>query len=404
MWFGSTEEIYVSFYENSGTTHNLYSEAKFRDYANWQHIVLSVDTTQSTDTNRVKLYVNGVQQTFTDNSSFPSHYAESRYINNTISHFIGANPNFNYPFGGYLKLDVHFIDGQVIAPTVFGGFDSNGVWQPNPASISSYGVNGFHLFFDDSSSPAALGYDTDGSNNWSANNISVSVGANNDSLADSPTSNYATLNPLFNGQNGSEFSNGNLTYSHNQGVALGIIPFGKTGKWYFEVEMIGDNAGIGVALSKAPSIQYLGYDTNSWTYYSNYNSSSGGKYTNYVSHSTVTPYGSGYTIGDVIGVAFDSDAGELSFYKNGASQGVAFTGFNDGKDYFPAVGSGSINVNLNFGQRPFAYSAPSGYKKPSIWLTCPNQQSKMVRSTLILSLIPVMVAQRQLAVSNSVQI
>jgi len=187
-------------------------------------------------------------------------------------------------------------------------------------------------------------------------------GGDIDSLADTPTSNYATLNPLFGGQNSPVLSNGNLTYSHQTGVMIATMPFGKTGKWYFEVEMVGSNAGIGIALNGVPSNQYLGYDTNSWTYYSNMNNTSGGIYTNYNSNGTIIPYGSGYTSGDVIGVAFDSDTGELSYYKNGVSQGVAFTGFNDGRDYFPAVGSGSFSGNLNFGQRPFVYDAPSGYK------------------------------------------
>jgi hypothetical protein len=98
-----------------------------------------------------------------------------------------------YKFDGYLA-DIHFIDGQALDPTSFGEFDTNGVWQPIDASGLTYGTNGFHLPFSDNSTAAALGTDTSGnSNTWTVNNISVTAGAGNDSLVDSPT-NYGTGN------------------------------------------------------------------------------------------------------------------------------------------------------------------------------------------------------------------
>jgi hypothetical protein len=93
---------------------------------------------------------------------------------------------------GYLA-DIHFIDGQALDPSSFGEFDTNGVWQPIDASGLTYGTNGFHLPFSDNSTAAALGTDTSGnSNTWTVNNISVTAGAGNDSLVDSPTNGSQT--------------------------------------------------------------------------------------------------------------------------------------------------------------------------------------------------------------------
>ena len=197
----------------------------FRDASAWYHICVAVDTTQATGSNRIKLYVNGVQVTSFVSSSDPSLNADLG-INNTTSHNI-AKGFYDY-FDGYLA-DIHFIDGQAVTPSSFGQFDTYGVWQPIAYS-GTYGTNGFHLPFSDNSAATAtaLGKDTSGnSNNWTPNNLSVTAGAGNDSLVDTPTNgtassggdaggtvvgNYCTLNPVVGGANISQitFANGNL--------------------------------------------------------------------------------------------------------------------------------------------------------------------------------------------------
>ena len=146
----------------------VYTNAVFRDPSAWYHVVIAVDTTQATQTNRVKVYVNGVDQALTAGNNWPPQNADLQ-INNTVDHRIGRNDADD--FNGYLA-DVHFIDGQALAPTDFGAPDDNGVWQPKKFA-GTYGTNGFHLDFADNSSNAALGTDTSGnSNTWTVNNLS----------------------------------------------------------------------------------------------------------------------------------------------------------------------------------------------------------------------------------------
>jgi hypothetical protein len=146
----------------SGTRTFRYTSAVFRDFSSWYHIVAAVDTTQAVNSDRMKLYVNGVQQAL-DNAAvgtWPVLNAEG-HINSTVEHAIGYRRfTSDYRFNGYLA-DIHFIDGQALDPTSFGEFDTNGVWQPIEYT-GSFGTNGFHLPFSDNSTAAALGTDTSG--------------------------------------------------------------------------------------------------------------------------------------------------------------------------------------------------------------------------------------------------
>ena len=163
----------LEFYQYSGGGFNwrLVTAQVFRDTSAWYHIVAVVDSTQGTASDRIKLYVNGVQVTAFGTATYPSSNYDS-FVNSTTEHGIGRVSASQY-FDGYLA-DVHFIDGQALDPTSFGEFDANGVWQPK-AYTGSYGTNGFHLDFANNSSAAALGYDAAGSNDWTVNNISIGV-------------------------------------------------------------------------------------------------------------------------------------------------------------------------------------------------------------------------------------
>jgi len=170
--FNSSDQLGL-FDKVSGTTQaQVYTDAVFRDCSAWYHIVFAVDTTQATGSDRIKIYVNGVQQTLTF-STTPSQNA-LLYINTTSPHLIGDLDTSVY-LDGYLA-DVHFIDGQALAPTDFGEFDDNGVWQPIEYS-GTYGFNGFHLDFSDNSSASAFGTDSSGNgNDWTVNNLSLGGG------------------------------------------------------------------------------------------------------------------------------------------------------------------------------------------------------------------------------------
>ena len=148
----------------------LWTTRVFRDPSAWYHIVVAMDTTQATSSNRVKIYVNGVQETVYDTATYPSQNYDTSF-NNTGEHKIGQFPgNANFPLNAYLA-DYHLVDGQQLAPTEFGSTDDDGIWQPKKFS-GAHGTNGFHLDFKDSSS---IGNDASGSNNWTANNITTAV-------------------------------------------------------------------------------------------------------------------------------------------------------------------------------------------------------------------------------------
>jgi hypothetical protein len=159
---GDTLNLFA--YPNSVTTTRV-----FRDTSAWYHIVWAFDTTQSTASNRSRLYVNGAQVTDLT-GTYPTQNQDYG-VNAVVVHAVGRYTyTSNRYFNGYLA-DIHFIDGQALDPTSFGEFDTNGIWQPK-AYTGSYGTNGFHLDFSDNSTAAALGTDTSpNGNDWDVNNL-----------------------------------------------------------------------------------------------------------------------------------------------------------------------------------------------------------------------------------------
>jgi len=387
-------------------TYNIWwsTSAVYRDPAAWYHIVVKYDTTQSSSSNAATLWVNGVQQilTFTANTGA---YVQNRdgFINATNNHYIGASLQSsgsgtqNY-YNGYMT-EINFIDGQALTPSSFGAFDAQtGAWGPTRYA-GSYGTNGFYLNFSDNSNTTAatLGRDYSGnSNNWTPNNFSVSAGVGNDSLVDVPTNwgtdtgvggsvrgNYATLNPLDKSANAGAV-NGNLDATSTGGSWVGIrATFGmQTGKWYCEyTPTSGTFHIVSVSQPQAPTTAYIIDSPFAWGYQWD-----GQKVTN----SVLTSYGSGWGVGDIIGIAFDADAGTITFYKNNVSQGVAFSGLTSGP-YIVGLGIyPTATGTFNFGQRPFAYTAPSGFKAlntqnlptPTIGATTATQAGKFFNPVL----------------------
>ena len=341
-----TSSFYYTVYDTAGTSTEV-----FRDPSAWQHVVIRYDGSN------LKFYSNGSEV-----------YSVARTgdlaVNGVWAHKIGSSPfNNSRFFDGYLA-DVHFIDGQALAPTDFGELDDDNVWQPKKFD-GTYGTNGFHLDFKDNSSNAALGYDAAGSNNWTVNNLSVAAGSGNDSVVDSPTNgtqtdtgaggevvgNYATLNPLITAatttlSNGNLDMNGYTAYSSLYGT-IGI----SSGKYYWETTYPDTGTMTGVAATPNGS-QYPGQAFDSYAVDS----------TNKYNNNVATAYHS-FAAGSIVGCAFDADNGTLTYYDDGVSAGIAFTSIPAGT-YFPILRNGSsTNVSVNFGQRAFSNSSvPSGYK------------------------------------------
>jgi hypothetical protein len=347
------------------------SNAVYRDSSAWYHIVCSVDTTQATSTNRVILYVNGSAITFNSPTYPTQNY--STIVNATgNAHEIGRSPasQSDY-FNGYMT-EINFIDGQQLTPSSFGMTNpQTGQWIPLKYS-GTYGTNGFYLNFKDATSTTTLGYDYSGNaNNWTTNNFSVTAGAGNDSLTDVPTpwvaynttgdvggvirGNYCTLNPL-SLVSPTTLANGNLDCvtgtTPGGGGAYGTIALPSSGKFYFEYVLTAtsgtllDNGRVGIAASGSVTVLYQ---------------SDGFKKVD----GSQTAYGASWTTNDVIGVAVDIDGGSVTFYKNNSSQGaISYT--ISTKTMFPYTedGSGTISISSswNFGQRPFAYTPPTGFR------------------------------------------
>jgi hypothetical protein len=360
-----------TFFFSNYNVGNLQTTQVFRDPSAWYHMVIAIDTTQATAANRIKMYVNGSQITAFSSSTYPSQNT-NLYINiNEIQTIGRASWSSLYLFDGYLA-EVNFVDGQQLTPSDFGSTDTTtGVWKPKAYS-GTYGTNGFYLKFSDiattSGSNAGLGKDFSGNTNyWTTNNISVTSGTTYDAMKDSPTNtsatvaNYAVLNPL-RSYSSVTIAGGNLNYSASyDGSSVATIGM-DSGKYYWEVTLTNSNtAMLGLNKMTEALSGFVGYSSGSYGYYS----SNGNKFNNNVS----TSYGNSYTNGDVIGVAFDATNGKLFFSKNGtwqnsgdpaAGTNAAFTGLT-GDTYVPAVGHGTMAAAMNFGQRPFAYTPPTGF-------------------------------------------
>jgi len=345
---------------------NKVTDRKFRDIGAWYHIVIAYDTTNGTAGDRVKVYVNGSQVTvFSTDTNPASSYAVS-FFRSSVDNFIGANNTSDF-FDGYLA-EINFIDGQALTPTSFGETDSTtGQWNPIDTSGLTFGNNGFRMKFDDNSGTSAttLGKDSSGnSNNFTPSNFSVSAGSGNDSLEDTPTNNFCTINPLVG--RGTVFltpTNGNLDFSLPSGSgylanASFLIP--TSGKWY--AEYVFTTVGSGVvnvgnnqkSEGSSAADQLNGISMLSGEIRVNDSST----------QTSLTAFGNN----DIIGVKVDRDAGTVAFTINGSAVGNAenISSMLEPTDlifraYRNASGGSTPVGSINFGQRPFSYQ-PSGFK------------------------------------------
>ena len=171
----------------SGTDYTVYVDRRFRDVNAWYHIVVAKDTTQSTETNRIKIYVNGEQQSL---SEYQLGYPPQNYdgaINNNVVHNIGANNSSSSEVFDGCMSHVHFCDGSALAPTVFGSTDSTtGEWKINTSPSFTPGTNGFTILKDGNTI-------TDQSSN--SNNFTLGAGTLTNT-EDCPSNVFATFNPL----------------------------------------------------------------------------------------------------------------------------------------------------------------------------------------------------------------
>ena len=354
---------------DSGTNNvELITNRVFRDLSAFYNLQAVIDTTQSTASDRVKIYVNGVQETSFSTATYPSQNADMSLGAGSYSCQLGRYGGGSDYFSGYMS-EVIYLDGQTLDPTSFGEFDEDtGIWKPIDVSGLTFGNEGFYLDFENSGS---LGADVSGNgNNFTVNNL-TSI----DQTTDTPTNNYSTLNPLDNYYAQATFSNGNLTmvtpvteYAYVRST-MGV----SSGKWYAECKITTASAtdhSNGVAYAPATSITHsVGVNDQSYGYkgsgqVAKNNSNIGGTYAS-------------LSAGDIIGIYLDLDNNKLYFAKNGTIQNSG-TGISivdpasttDGVYYFASsdnanLAGGTYQFDWNFGNTPFTISSgntdPNGY-------------------------------------------
>ena len=352
-----------------------YSKNLIRDYGSWYHIMLTYDNNQSGIANKIKYYFNGVEVPYYSGVGSPG---DLEYVNKSgVTQYIGRMDQGGGP--GYARVyqaETHVADGYIWTPSDFGYTDAQtGQWRPKrPQDISvNYGNNGFYLDYADNTSTSTIGIDRSGnSNNWTASGFSVSAGEDNDSLLDTPTNNFATFNPLVRSNN--TFSDGNLkvTCSSSTPAAFHSTLGASSGKYYMEFLLKDDdNYAIGVS-----------GDTSHPTYYSNGNQigfwvqsdktrvfRNGSNITGNSEvvgnfETGVEGTSTGWSVGDIAGLALDMDKKLIYLYKGSTQVGyVDFSGYSWEKVFFGGGNyiSGQVYVG-NFGQRPFAHTPPAGYR------------------------------------------
>ena len=306
--FRDSDLLQISTWNGGGYDFDLRTNRLFRDVSAWYHIVVAVKTTDGTASNRVKLYVNGVQETSFATETYPS-VNHNTHINATVPQRVGTQGS-TY-FDGYMS-EVVLIDGQQLDPTSFGEFDEDsGIWKPIDVSGLTFGTNGFYLDFENSGS---LGADVSGNgNNFTVNNL-TSI----DQSTDTCTLNMTTANPLhFNATipSAGTLSDGNLTFTSSQGSggypAMYSTMAVSQGKWYAEFKVTtGNSAIVGIGAGSLRGGFFGGGYYDYAYYYDGTFYNNGGN----------TGSQSSYTDGDIISVAMDLDNNKVYVAKNNTWQ------------------------------------------------------------------------------------
>jgi len=313
---------------SGGTGTNIKTNAVCRDVSAWYHFVCAVDTTQGTDTNRVKLYINGSLQTLV-NTDYPDQNQDLQ-INTTDVHYLGVaavSGNLTTYFDGYLA-DVYFIDGTQYAASDFGETDEDsGIWKPKSASVT-FGTNGFFMEFKQTGTnqdSSGIGADTSGNDN----HFAVTNLAATDQCTDTPTNNFATWNPL--GTLGGGVANAELTLAKGNTLFTPITnDYSKTttstfaitsGKWY--AEFLCETAAGGNPLFGLMSVEKIStmQNTNNWQgtnkAYISLIQGTDGNHKAFGSEDQTVAYGDAISPGEIMMLAIDMDNGKIYFGEEG---------------------------------------------------------------------------------------
>ena len=351
---------------------NLITNAVYRDMSAWYHILVTFKTDDGTDSNRVKLYINGTQPSL-GTATYPNENTNLLILGSANpKHEVGVNA------GGasgkhYLAQLLH-VDGTALSNTDVGEFDEDsGIWKPIDISETTLGNNGYYLSMEDSSN---FGVATGKA--FTANNLAAV-----DQSTDTCTNNFATLNPLDVNPSsaGDVFTEGNLklvTNNNSNAAGSRSTIAVSSGKWYAEVKYTSATAWNGVA---AMDVNFhtdsMGAATISWYQ---------GR-TLYVDGTNTANWGSVVTAGDIVGIALDMDNNRVTISQGGqwwdtdafdAAAPTTYQALTSGYDtwgFMCRSGSAASTSEWNFGAPMFTgtdeadgdgfgsfeYAVPSGY-------------------------------------------
>ena len=305
----------IYFYDEANSV-IVETDRELRDTNAWYHIVVAWDTSQGTASDRVKIYVNGVQETSFSTSNYPSQNATLQFNTSGRTFGVGSYASSGSASGFFNGYQSHFafVDGQQLTPTSFGETDStSGIWKFKTPSGVTWGTNGFHLKFENS---GAMGTDSSGNSN------TFTVNGDLKQALDTPSNVYATWNPLHHSTQSFSnvtLKNGNTTFDNNE-TGSSIYPQGystlaaSSGKYYFESKLIASsNDASFIGISGAVTTEaYIASDAYTYAYRSN------GDIRN--NNNTTSSWGNGWGVGDIVQVAVDLDNNKLYFGVNGTWQ------------------------------------------------------------------------------------
>ena len=351
--------FYIEDSSAGGTQALLKPSALLRDVSAWYHFVIAVDVTQATESNRVKMYINGELQTSFNDSNYPSQNLDIEGLNTTNPVNIGRRVSNNDNYFSGLISHYHFIDGTAYDASDFGSTDSvTGEWKINTSPSVTYGTNGFFILKDGNSVTDQSG---------EGNDFTVGGGTLT-KTEDCPSNVFATFQPLDLQASTQTFAEGNLkvTTDSSGWDTIASTIGGTSGKWYFEAKLItlGNYAIIGVI-----DINDANLNTTS-SYYIGASTPDNGYQNNGARPDTGGGFGASYTANDIIGIAIDMDNLKVYFSKNGTFQnsgnptsGATGTGAQDltaSTTYcFAISGHGSTVWEANFGNGYFGTTAVS---------------------------------------------
>jgi len=321
----------------------------FKDPSAWYHIVWAWDSANGTAANRLKIYVNGVQETAFDTSTNPDGDEASQLgeadVATLIGTFVGEDSRF---FNGYLA-EVVLIDGAALAPTSFGEFDSDsGIWKPIDVSGLTFGTHGFYLDFEASGN---LGNDANGGTDLGETNLAAT-----DQATDTCTNNFATLNPLIYESRDNTFAEGNLKItgggSDDWVNKYGVSNFAvSSGKWFVEAKMttvVGSQGMLGIMGTSTALVGSMKDNGPA-------NIDAGGRITG--GGNNIQTGLTNFANGNIAGAAFDATNGTIQFYRNGSAYGNAVSSIASDTYYFVtnSYDAGAV-VEFNFGSPPYSES------------------------------------------------